>query len=203
MPTPGPAPAAVAGLVLMGGRSSRMGGGDKALLTVGGETILAHALARFSPQVGSVALSANGDPSRLAVYGLTVLPDDADGLGGPLAGVRAGLAWAAGLAGVTHLATVPGDAPSPPDDLVERLLAEGRGGLASASGPDGVEPLHALWPLGVAPELARLIRAGVGSPRRALEALGAATVCYASRESFRDIDTPADLAAARDSFRDA
>lgn len=196
-------PAAIAGLVLMGGRARRMGGGDKALIALGGETILAHALKSFRRQVGAVALSANGDPARLAAYGLPVLPDDADDLEGPLAGVRAGLAWAAGIAGVTHLATIPGDAPSPPDDLVSRLWAGAGGGGAFAVTPDSVEPLHALWPLSLASELDRFVREGVRSPRLALAVLGAVEVHYSTQDGFRDIDTPADLAAAKISFRDA
>src|SRR3954470_5466243 len=135
----------VAGLILMGGRSSRMGGGDKALLPFGDATILDAAIARFGPQVVTLAISANGDPARLARFALPVLPDPADGPEGPLGGVRAGLAWAASLGQVTHLATVPADAPSPPADLVARLVTAAGDGAAVATGPDGVEPLHALW----------------------------------------------------------
>lgn len=203
METDLPAREAVAGLILMGGRGSRLGGVDKALIDLGGRTVLAYALERFLRQVGRLALSANGDPARLEGFGLPVLPDADDGLGGPLAGVRAGLAWAAGLPGVTHLATVPGDAPSPAEDLVARLLAAGRGRLACAATPGGIEPLHALWPLALAPELESLIAEGTTSPRRALARLGAAEARFASSESFRDIDTPADLAAAKTNFRDA
>lgn len=194
---------AIAAVVLMGGRASRMGGGDKALIPLAGRPILAHALERLAPQVGSIALSANGDPARLACFGLPVLPDPAEGPEGPLGGVRAGLAWAAALPGVTHLATIPGDAPTPPRDLVARLLTAAEGGLAAAVSPGGIEPLHALWPLSFSADLERLIAEGVASPRRALMTLRAREAVFSTPEGFRDVDTPDDLAAAKLSFRDA
>jgi len=186
----------VAGLVLMGGQASRMGGGDKALLALAGKPILAHALARFGPQVGRLALSANGDPARFAAFGLAVLPDDASAPEGPLAGVFAGLAWAAELPGVSHLATIPGDGPFPPHDLVERLALAAGDGAAVAMGPDGVEPLHALWPLAARRRLALLAADGVRSPKRALHALAAAPVHFDDPDGFVDVDTPADFARA-------
>ncbi|MFD1333897.1 NTP transferase domain-containing protein, partial [Methylopila musalis] len=130
-----PTPRRVAGLVLMGGEARRMGGGDKALLPLHGRPILAHALDRIRPQVFALALSANGDPERLGAFGLPVLPDAVGGPGGPLSGVIAGLAWAEAQ-GATHLLTMPGDAPFPPDDLLDRLWAAGGGGPACAASPD-------------------------------------------------------------------
>ena len=187
----------VAGLVLMGGLASRMGGGDKALLELAGRPILAHALDRFAPQVGLLALSANGDPERFASFGLPVLPDAASGPGGPLAGVLAGLAWAAALPGVSHLATIPGDGPFPPQDLVARLAAAAADGAAVAMGPNGVEPLHALWPLAARERLTLSLADGVRSPKRALEMLAAAPVDFTDPDAFLDVDTPDDLARAQ------
>lgn len=186
--------AGIAGVVLMGGEGRRMGGADKALIALRGRPILAHALDRFRPQVATLALSANGDPARFGAFALPVLADPANGPGGPLAGVRAGLAWAATTAGVTHLATIPGDAPHPHADLVARLAAAAGGGLAVAVSPTGIEPLHALWPLGCAEALERLVRDGVAAPRRALAELGAVEVAFADGGGFRDVDTPDDLA---------
>ncbi|WP_020184952.1 molybdenum cofactor guanylyltransferase MobA [Methylopila sp. 73B] len=186
--------ARIAGVVLMGGEGRRMGRADKALIALRGRPILAHALDRFRPQVATLALSANGDPARFAAFGLRVLADAVDGPGGPLAGVRAGLAWAATLEGVTHLATIPGDAPYPPADLVTRLVAAAGEGPAVAVSPSGLEPLHALWPLACAEPLERLVRDGVSAPRRALAELGAVEVVFADTSGFRDVDTPDDLA---------
>jgi molybdopterin-guanine dinucleotide biosynthesis protein A len=194
-------PAAIAGLVLMGGQGTRMGGCDKALIEIAGRPILAHALERLASQLGPVALSANGDPERLARFGVPVLADPPDGPGGPLSGILAGFAWAASLDGVTHLATAPGDDPLPPADLVARLWAAGGGDVAVATGSDGVEPLHALWPLALRPRLDALIAEGVRSPKRALERLAAAPAPFTEDEgAFRDIDTPQDLEAARTRF---
>ncbi|MFC7051566.1 molybdenum cofactor guanylyltransferase [Hansschlegelia quercus] len=187
----------IAGLILMGGSSSRMGGGDKALLPFAGATILDAAIARFEPQVSALAISANGDPARLARFRLPVLPDPADEPKGPLGGVRAGLAWATSLKGVTHLATVPADAPSPPLDLVAQLAKAAGDSAAVAIGPDGIEPLHALWPIACAEALDALIAGGVSSPKRALERIEAAPAFFDARDAFLDVDTPDDLAAAK------
>lgn len=185
-----------AGLVLMGGKASRMGGGDKALIAIAGRPILAHALERFRPQVGPLALSANGDPSRFSGFGLPVLPDPKGGPEGPLGGVVAGLEWARSLAGVTHLATIPGDAPLPSPELVARLAAASIGEApAAAAGARGIEPLHALWPLAARDALSALIAEGVRSPKRALERLGARLVVLDGPHDFLDLDEPADLAA--------
>lgn len=179
----------------MGGRATRMGGGDKALLEIAGRSVLDRLLERFGPQVGALALSANGDPARFSKLGLPVLPDDG-AVAGPLAGILAGLAWAVGIEGVTHLATVPGDAPCPAENLVARLAAAAGRGAAAAHGPDGVEPLHALWPVSALENLRGLAAEGLGSPKRALERLEAAPVVFTERRAFLDLDEPADLARA-------
>ena len=83
------------GVILAGGQATRMGGGDKGLLPLGSGTVLSHVIGRLSPQVADLALNANGDPARFAHLGLPVLPDSIEGFAGPLAGVLAGLDWAA------------------------------------------------------------------------------------------------------------
>src|SRR5260221_11134854 len=84
----------VVGVLLAGGLSRRMGGGDKCLRPLGGETILARIIARARPQVGRLVLNANGAPERFADYELQVVPDAVLGYVGPLAGVLTGLEWA-------------------------------------------------------------------------------------------------------------
>src|SRR5438874_8111489 len=81
------------GLVLAGGLARRMGGGDKALIRIGAETILDRALARLKPQCAGMIINANGDPSRFGRFGLPVVPDSIEGFAGPLAGILAGLDW--------------------------------------------------------------------------------------------------------------
>ncbi len=88
----------VAGVLLAGGLSRRMGGGDKALATLGGTTLLQRVIDRAKPQVAALAINANGDPARFADFGLPVIPDVIDGFAGPLAGVLTGLEWAAAQA---------------------------------------------------------------------------------------------------------
>src|SRR5919109_39173 len=83
----------VLGLLLAGGQSRRMGGGDKCLRLLGGETILSRIIARLRRQVRRLVLNANGDPARFAGCGLPVVADSVEGFAGPLAGVLAGLDW--------------------------------------------------------------------------------------------------------------
>lgn len=115
------------GVILAGGLATRMGGGDKGLLQVGGQSLLARVIDRLSPQVAGLALNANGDPARFDDFQLPVLSDSLPGFAGPLAGVLAGLDWAAEQ-GAELIVTAAADTPFFPEDLVERLLdaAEGQ-----------------------------------------------------------------------------
>src|ERR1043166_6851782 len=112
------------GLVLAGGLARRMGGGDKGLIRIGGETILERALARLCPQCAGVVINANGDPARFARFGLPGVAGANEGFAGPLAGILAGLDWlTANAPAIEWLASVPGDCPFLPHDLVPRLHA--------------------------------------------------------------------------------
>src|SRR5215472_4771836 len=114
----------VVGLLLAGGLSRRMGGGDKCLRPLAGRPILDRIVERLRPQVKHLVLNANGDPARFAAYGLSVVADSVEGFAGPLAGVLAGLDWAAANApDCPWVASVPTDAPFLPADLVARLRA--------------------------------------------------------------------------------
>ncbi len=154
---PPDAGAGVAGVLLAGGRSRRMGGGDKALLEVGGETILARVIARARPQVAPLTLNANGDPARFANFGLPVIADVVEGFAGPLAGVLTGLEWAAEHApDCAWVASFATDAPFLPADLVAGLLAaierDGADMACAASGGRH-HPVFGLWPVRLAAEL--------------------------------------------------
>src|SRR5580698_8777553 len=110
------------GLVLAGGLARRMGGGDKARIKIGSVTILQRVLACLKPQCSHIIINANGDPGRFADIGLPVVADSVTGFAGPLAGILAGLDWAAAKApDIAWLASVPGDCPFLPNDLVTRL----------------------------------------------------------------------------------
>lgn len=151
----------VAGVLLAGGQSRRMGGGDKSLRLLGGRTILDRIAERIRPQVGPLVLNANGDPARFAACGLPVAADVVDGYAGPLAGVLTGLEWARDNApGCTWLASFACDAPFQPRDLVARLLAavkaEGADMACAASGGRD-HPVFALWPVRLADDLRRAV----------------------------------------------
>ena len=140
---------ATLGLVLAGGLARRMGGGDKALITIGGVAILDRVLARLRPACTDIILNANGDPARFARYGLPVIPDSVPDFAGPLAGILAGLDWAAAHApDIEWVASAPGDCPFLPHDLVSRLHeARQKAGtpLACARSGDWRHPVVALW----------------------------------------------------------
>ena len=140
---------ATLGLVLAGGLARRMGGGDKALIAIGGVAILDRVLARLRPACTDIILNANGDPARFARYGLPVIPDSVPDFAGPLAGILAGLDWAAAHApDIEWVASAPGDCPFLPHDLVSRLHeARQKAGtpLACARSGDWRHPVVALW----------------------------------------------------------
>jgi len=150
----------VIGLLLAGGQSRRMGGGDKCLRLLGGETILARIIARVRPQVRCLLLNANGDPVRFASYGLPVVADSVEGFAGPLAGVLTGLDWAAANApDCPWVASVPTDAPFLPADLVDRLIAAvGQGAdMACAASGGQSHPVIGLWPIRLRDDLRRAL----------------------------------------------
>ncbi len=149
----------VAGVLLAGGLSRRMGGGDKCLRDLGGRPILAHIIARAAPQVGKLVLNANGDPARFAAFGLPVAADVVEGYAGPLAGVLTGLDWAAENApGAEWLASFASDAPFMPTNMVERMLAaieDADADMACAVTHGRTHPVFGLWPLRLREDLRR------------------------------------------------
>lgn len=147
----------VAGVLLAGGLSRRMGGGDKCLRMLGGRTILGRIVDRVRPQVSHLVLNANGDPARFSDYGLPVIEDTVSGYAGPLAGVLTGLEWVAREhPDCEWLASFPTDAPFLPEDLVARMLdaiAESDGDMACAASDGRSHPVVGLWPVRLAADL--------------------------------------------------
>lgn len=152
---------AVAGVLLAGGLSRRMGGGDKCLLKLGGRTLLERVIERARPQVSALVLNANGDPARFASYGLPVTADAVKGFAGPLAGVLTGLEWAARNApGCRWVASFATDAPFLPTDMVQRMvdaLAAERAEMACAASGGRAHPVFGLWPVSLADALRRAL----------------------------------------------
>ncbi|MFC2969197.1 molybdenum cofactor guanylyltransferase MobA [Acidimangrovimonas pyrenivorans] len=145
----------VAGLVLAGGLSRRMGGGNKGLRTLGGKPMIAHVIDRLAPQVGPLAINANADPALYDAFGLPVLADIHPGFAGPLAGILTGLDWAA-TQGLDLLATAATDTPFFPRDLVARLAAlSGPDTIVLSRSPGGRQPVFGLWPVSLRDDLAR------------------------------------------------
>ncbi|WP_199902686.1 molybdenum cofactor guanylyltransferase MobA [Azospirillum sp. B4] len=193
----------ILGLILAGGLGRRFGGSedhavDKARLMLAGRPLLAHVRARLEPQVAGLVLNANGDPARHHDQGLPILADTVPGHPGPLAGVLAGLEFAAGTH--THVLSVPADCPFLPRDLAPRLAAAiAPGGVACAASNGQRHPVVALWPVGLAPALRQSL---VGEDLRKVSAFLArqplAVVDFPAGpvDPFFNVNTAEDLAAA-------
>jgi molybdopterin-guanine dinucleotide biosynthesis protein A len=191
------------GLVLAGGLARRMGGGDKPRTMIGGQTILARVIERLKPQCTRLILNANGDPARFADTKLPVIPDNVPDFAGPLAGVLAGLDWAAANApGIEYIASVPGDCPFLPRDLVSRLhevrLAENKP-LACARSGEWRHPVVALWRVSLRDDLRRaLVEEGLRKIEIWTTRHGIALADWPAEpvDPFFNVNTPEDAAAA-------
>jgi molybdenum cofactor guanylyltransferase len=191
------------GVILAGGRATRMGGGDKGLRVVAGQRLLDRVIARLRPQVAGLAINANGDPSRFAEYGLPVLADSVEGHAGPLAGVLAGLDWAAGQ-GAEAIVTAAADTPFFPPDLVARLRqAAGPSSLALAASADGdgrlrQHPTFGLWPVPLREDLREALRGGLRKIVLWTDRHGAGRAEFPSRpfDPFFNVNAPEDIARA-------
>jgi molybdenum cofactor guanylyltransferase len=158
-------PIETVGVLLAGGLSRRMGGGDKTLRPLGGKPMLAHIIERAKPQVSTLIINANGDPARFAAFGLPVAADVIEGFAGPLAGVLTGMEWAAqNRPDAPWLATFATDAPFFPRDLASRLheaVAREKADMACARSDGQEHPVFGLWPVRLRGDLRRAMAEGV------------------------------------------
>lgn len=187
---------------------------DKALLDLAGRPMLAHVVERFRPQVGPLILNANGDPARFQAFDLVIVADEPDpgaelnpGGRGPLAGLAAAFSWAEGLSGVVKsIATVSGDAPFLPGDLVAKFVKATAGRIetpAIATSSGRRHPTIALWPLVLAEDLRNALSRGELSADRFARRHAAIEVDFPMRQiGGRDVD-PFFNANTRDDLEDA
>ncbi|MBR0669867.1 molybdenum cofactor guanylyltransferase MobA [Neoroseomonas soli] len=191
------------GCVLAGGLARRMGGGDKPLRLLGGKPMLDHALDRLSPQVAAMVINANGDPARFAGYGLPVVADGLPDYPGPLAGILAALDWAAAKRpDLPWVASVPGDSPFIPLDLVARLHAareEAGVPLACARSAGQAHPPVGLWPVALREDLRAALTGGERKIDRWTARHGCAHADWPDSpvDPFFNANSPAELEAAQ------
>ena len=202
------------GVILAGGLATRMGGGDKGLLEIGGAPLLQRVIDRIEPQVAGLALNANGEAARFARYRLPVLPDTIAGFPGPLAGVLAGLDWAAEQ-GADSIVTVAADTPFFPCDLVPRLLLaaeeaphllalactprSGDEALKSGGGKKiNRHPTFGLWPVSLRNDLRAALEGGLRKVVLWTDQHGAGEALFSAEpfDPFFNVNTPEDLARA-------
>ncbi|NNE51964.1 MAG: molybdenum cofactor guanylyltransferase MobA [Sulfitobacter sp.] len=191
------------GVILAGGLAARMGGGDKGLLRLGDRTLLSRVIDRLEPQVEALALNANGDPARFNDLGLPVLPDTIEGYAGPLAGVLAGLDWAAEQ-GAETIVTAAADTPFFPRDLVPQLLLASEGmdiPLVLAATPDpkrGIarHPTFGLWPVALRDDLRGALQGGLRKVVLWTDQHGGREANFPHEEAFFNVNTPEDLTRA-------
>jgi molybdopterin-guanine dinucleotide biosynthesis protein A len=190
----------IVGVILAGGLSTRMGGGDKPLLSLAGRTVLAHVIERLRPQVGRLVINANGDPARFAAFGLPVVADTVPGHPGPLGGILAGLLHARAI-GADAIVTAAGDTPFLPRDLVSRLAAAAGSGAAAARSRGRLHPVEGCFPVTLAEGLEAFIHA---SPKRRVvdwvSSIGAVPVDFpdgpGGYDPFFNLNTAGDLRRA-------
>ena len=194
------------GLILAGGRSERMGGREKAMLSLGGRPMIAPVVDRLTPQVERLVINANGNLARFQGFGLPVLADTIGGFAGPLAGLLAGMAYSLQAMGGASIVSVAGDTPFFPADLVARLRAaqeDDTGRLVLAGSESGVHPTFGLWPATLMGDLAAYLSAGsrkvgdwTGRHRPMIVTFETVVAGGKHIDPFFNINRPEDLAQA-------
>ena len=203
------------GVILAGGLATRMGGGDKGLLQLGGQSLLGRVIDRLGQQVDGLALNANGDATRFVDLGLPVVADSTEGFAGPLAGVLAGLDWAAEL-GADSIVTAAADTPFFPRDLVTQLtqtaegqkhplvlaatLRTGDEALKSGGGKRvNRHPTFGLWPVALRDDLRTALNGGLRKVVLWTDRHDGREALFAANpfDPFFNVNTPDDLNRAK------
>ncbi|MCP1673623.1 molybdopterin-guanine dinucleotide biosynthesis protein A [Natronocella acetinitrilica] len=185
----------IVGVVLAGGRATRMGGTDKGLIEVGGTMMVEHVLRRLRPQVDRLLINANRSHPVYAQFGHPVVADAMADFAGPLAGMAAAM----DAAGDGYIVTVPCDSPLVPPDLVERLfsaLQREKATIAVAAGAGRLQPVFALLPCQLRGSLQQFLDSGERKIDRWYAQHAMAVVDFDDApETFLNINTPEERAA--------
>ena len=196
------------GVILAGGRSERMGGREKAMLSLGRQPMITHVVERLTGQVERIIINANGDPARFRGFGLPVVADTIEGVPGPLAGLLAGMDYSLKAMGAADIVTVAADTPFIPADLVARLVAARAAAdvpVALAASESGTHHTIGLFSMALMGDLAATLKAGhrkvgdwTGRHRPAIVPFD--TMIAGSRhiDPFFNINRPEDLARAEE-----
>ncbi|HJV87012.1 MAG TPA: molybdenum cofactor guanylyltransferase MobA [Noviherbaspirillum sp.] len=186
----------ITGMILAGGRGSRMGGVDKGLQAFRGEPMVAHVMRRLAPQVSTLAINANQNLDVYHRFGLPVWPDRMEEFPGPLAGLQTGLAHCE----TPLLVTAPCDSPFLPMDLVARLrdaLHSESADIAYAETGEGesrqAHPVFCLLKAALLPSLSDYLESGERKMGKWFARLRAVKVHFLDEEAFRNINTLEEL----------
>jgi molybdenum cofactor guanylyltransferase len=195
-----PTRANITGLILAGGQGERMGGRDKGLIDLAGQPLIAHVIARLTPQVATLLISANRNPDRYAEFEATIVPDLLPDYPGPLAGMLSGLRTAR----TSWLAVVPCDSPFVPRDLVQRLAANlpATDAIAVVHAGAELQPVFALIPTALHDSLAEFLRAGQRKITRWFAQHTMVAVAFEEAADFMNINTEHERELALTRLRD-
>lgn len=195
----------ITGLILAGGRATRMGGVDKGLQLLNGEPMVSHVLRRLSPQVGTLMINANRNADLYQQFGATVIADQLPDFAGPLAGLQAGLAQCK----TPYLATAPCDAPRIPADLVARLSAtlkqyhsDAAVAVTLAGSRRHRHPVCMLVKTSVLPHLTAWLDNGGRKMDDWLRSLPSAETVFDDEDAFENVNTIAQLGQLERSAHD-
>lgn len=191
-----PEKSSITGLILTGGRGTRMGNVDKGLQVFQGMPMVKHVLMQLKPQVGRLIINANRNLPTYAEFGIPVWPDEIAGFAGPLAGLQTGLHHCE----TPYLVTAPCDTPFLPTDLVARLgeaLAAQQADLAVAVTGEGdsyqPHPVFCLLKASLLPHLEEFLRSGQRKIDAWYATLKVAEAHFDDEAAFRNINTPEEL----------
>ncbi|MEZ5790379.1 MAG: molybdenum cofactor guanylyltransferase MobA [Nitratireductor sp.] len=202
----------IAGIILAGGLSRRMGGPEKSLLELAGKPLVAHVRDRLASQTGLIVLNANGDPARFSMLNLPIQADTIAGFAGPLAGILAGMRWVrSNLPGTRYIVSVAADTPFFPDDLITQFTAHHDGSdtmIALATSSGNRHPVFGLWPVALADALEDFLVTGDnGKVMLFVRQYGLVEVDFPmsrkGTDPFFNINTPQELALAHAMLEDA